>query len=173
LKSQIEKEQNRIYGSSVTGVNKNWIDLNIRKIESDAQLASLMAQFDAEQKNLLLVQNRLKKLREIENNYFELKQQVDISTKNYLLYEDKMEQSRIEVAMDKDKLSSIRIIQPVMKPTKPESPKKLLTIFLSLVLGALGGISLSFFTEYLDTSISKPVDIDNIEVPFLGTITAY
>lgn len=170
LKKQVGTEKNSVYGSTVHGVNKNWMDLRLLLIKSESTCAALKAKYDEEIKSLQVLQNRLKELRNIENAYLLLDQQVEIDNKNYLLYENKMEQSRIEVAMDADKLTSVRIIQPARTPTKPISPKKVLIILLSVIMGILGGTALSFFIEYMDTSISTPVEIENIGIQFLGTI---
>jgi len=170
LKNQISDEQNRIYGSTRSGINKNWTDLNIQLVESKVRLISLKVRVGAEKRVLLTVQNRLAELREIESHYKELNQQVEIDKKNFLLYEEKMEQSRIEDAMEEGKLSNIRIIQPVMTPAKPVILNKILVILLSLIFSTLLGIALSFYFEYISTALTVPADIDDVGMPFLGTI---
>ena len=170
MKSQIKKEQDRIYGSTTTGVNQNWLDLNILLIRAMVQLESSKAKLHAEQATLESFNLRIKQLRDIEDQYNHLEQQVSIDNKNYLLYENKMEQSRIEVAMDEGKLSSVRVIQPAMVPKKPVSPKRILIILLSVVMGFFGGISLSFFLDFIDTSVRTPQDIENLDIPYLGTL---
>jgi len=152
LKAQIDEEQKKSYGSVVKGINKNWLDLNMMLIEAETQSFALRAQLTAEQEAKKKLQTRLDDMRDIESQYLVLKQQEEIDRKNYLLYEEKMEQVRIEVAMDNDKLSSVRVIQPVRDPAVPLNTSRLLIILLSIVFGALGGVALSFFLETIGVS---------------------
>jgi capsular exopolysaccharide synthesis family protein len=56
-------------------------------------------------------------------------------------------------------------------PLDPSSPKLTLNLALSLVLGLLGGVGLSFFQEYVDDSIRTPDEVERyLRLPMLGAV---
>ena len=73
--------------------------------------------------------------------------------------------------MDTEKITSVSLLEPAQKPLKPISPKKLLNLVLGLFLGAFGGLGLAFFLEYLDDSLERVEDVENIlQIPVLASI---
>jgi len=69
------------------------------------------------------------------------------------------------------KESNIRIINPAPIPLSPYKPNKLKNILLSLIVGAMMGIGLAFFFEYLDNTIKTPEDLrEHLDLPFLGMV---
>ncbi len=69
--------------------------------------------------------------------------------------------------------SNIRIIDKAEIPIRPVRPDKKLNILLSIVLGLLLGVGLSFFFEYLDNTVKTTDDVERyINLPLLGLIPA-
>ncbi|MDR3553443.1 MAG: polysaccharide biosynthesis tyrosine autokinase [Syntrophobacteraceae bacterium] len=67
--------------------------------------------------------------------------------------------------------SNIAVINASLPPYKPYMPKPALFLVLGLVLGAMVGIGLAFFLEYLDNSIKTVEELEKIiHVPSLGMI---
>ena len=67
--------------------------------------------------------------------------------------------------------SNIRIVDPAMPPKKPSSPKVLLNLALSLVLGAAIGVGLAFLQEYIDNTLKNPEDVNRyLQLPALASI---
>jgi capsular polysaccharide biosynthesis protein len=96
---------------------------------------------------------------------------VGIQETNYKKYFDKLEQARIDHALEMVKISNISVVQPATYPIKPVRPKKLLNIALGLFLGIFGAIGLAFISEYMDHTFKKPEDITQIlDLPILATI---
>jgi capsular exopolysaccharide synthesis family protein len=68
-------------------------------------------------------------------------------------------------------VNNISIIDRAEIPKKPAKPRVMLNIVLALIAGMVGGISLGFFVDYLDTTIKSPEDVKEIlESRFLGAI---
>jgi succinoglycan biosynthesis transport protein ExoP len=68
-------------------------------------------------------------------------------------------------------VSNAQIVDGAIIPKSPEKPKKLLCLFLSVIIGFFGGIFAAFFTEYMDDSIKTTEDIDKaLGLPFLGLV---
>lgn len=67
--------------------------------------------------------------------------------------------------------SSISIIDPAKVPDTPHSPKPLLNLLLSFILGALLGIAFSLLIEMFDGKVRCAEDlIDALQVPVLGIV---
>lgn len=68
------------------------------------------------------------------------------------------------------KANNISIQDPAEKPIEPVRPKKRLNVLLSIILGALGGIGLAFFLEYLDDTVKSGDDLQALGWPLIGSI---
>lgn len=119
-------------------------------------------------------QAKIKQISKIETEFKDLKQKVAIDRKNYHRYLSKLEGSRISNAMNKERISNVRLINPAQPPLAPISPKIKLNIILSILIGALGGLGLAFFLEYLDDSVESEEDVENLlNLPLLASIPAH
>ena len=170
IQKLVDEEETHTYGTVRSGVNSNWLAMRLDLIKAKVRFDALSAKIESDKSAFIFYRNRLKRLRDIESEYLNMVQQTEIDRKNYLLYETHKEESRIADAMDRKKLSNVKIIGPVEIPIKPVSPKKILCIILSLFAGTAGGVALTFFTEYMDSSIRSPYDIERMGIPLLGVI---
>ena len=114
------------------------------------------------QNKMVAVKNRGKKLSQqitqykLELNRFdktetrlrELERQVKIEEENYFMYVKKLEEARIENAMDAQQLVNFTVIEPAMAPITPVWPLRGLIIALAVLIGCLGGLAGSFVLEY-------------------------
>jgi capsular exopolysaccharide synthesis family protein len=67
--------------------------------------------------------------------------------------------------------NNIIFVDPASPPIKPVKPKVILTIIFGLFAGALAGVGLAFFVNYLDDSIKSQDDVENtLGLPFLGYV---
>ncbi|MDD5439049.1 MAG: polysaccharide biosynthesis tyrosine autokinase [Candidatus Omnitrophica bacterium] len=77
----------------------------------------------------------------------------------------------LEGALAGFKANNVSVQDQAEIPTVPIKPKKLLNIILSVIVGALGGMALAFFFEYLDNTIKTSDDIAMMtRKPFLGSV---
>jgi uncharacterized protein involved in exopolysaccharide biosynthesis len=171
VSQKLADNQQKRYGSTRTGVNPTYQQLQQELLRSRADYKALMAKSQAQQGQLADYKKELEQLNRVETTYTQLKQQVDVDRQNYRLYLTKFEESRISDAMDTEKIASVSLIEPAQKPLKPISPKKMLNLVLGLFLGALGGLGLAFFLEYLDDSLGEIDDVEEqLQLPVLGVL---
>jgi uncharacterized protein involved in exopolysaccharide biosynthesis len=138
---------------------------------NQAEHKAIDAKKETQIKQLAYYQNKLEKLNRIKVKLDQLQMAVDVDRQNYLLYLTKFEEARISDAMDNKKISSVSLIEPALPPLKPVFPKVLLNVFLGIVLSVFGGLGLAFFTEYLDNSLEKPNDVEQVlQLPVLASI---
>jgi uncharacterized protein involved in exopolysaccharide biosynthesis len=103
-----------------------------------------------------------------ELQYSIYKRNVDTNQKLYDTLLSKVKESNIMGNLD---VSNIRIAEKAPLPVRPIKPKKNLNVILSIVLGLLTGIGLSFFWEYLDRSLRTEEDIERyLNLPVLSVI---
>ncbi|UCG77251.1 MAG: polysaccharide biosynthesis tyrosine autokinase [Nitrospirota bacterium] len=72
------------------------------------------------------------------------------------------------------KTVNVWVVEKATVPDAPAKPRKARNIFLSIMLGLLGGVGLAFFVEYLDNTVKSTEDIEErIDAPALGMVTLY
>lgn len=68
-------------------------------------------------------------------------------------------------------VNNISVVDTATKPDRRSSPRLLLNIFLSLVLGSIVGVGLALLFEHTDESIMDPSDVrQRLGLPLLGTV---
>ncbi len=107
---------------------------------------------EIEKKSLLLSEKQVE--------YERLVRELKLQEKNYLLYQDKTEEARIDEQQDSSRASNVIVSSWGKVPSVPVFPKKLLMSFLSLVIGILVGIAGAFTAYYMDHTVKTPEDID-------------
>lgn len=96
------------------------------------------------------------------------------ATSNQTMFSGLLERSRETGISGELKTSNIRIIDRAETPRSPASPKKAANLSLAVLGGALLGIGLAFFFEYLDSRIKQPEEIKSLlGLPFLGMIPLF
>ncbi len=69
------------------------------------------------------------------------------------------------------KSSNIRVVDQAEIPVSPASPSMPKNLAIALMLGAMGGLGLAFFLNYLDNTVKTPEDVEDMTgLPSLGII---
>lgn len=90
---------------------------------------------------------------------------------NKRIYTELLQRTKETSVTEQLETSNIRVIDRATVPTYPVAPRKMLNIFLAMIVGLMAGIALAFFFEYWDNSIKNPEDIKQyLDIPFLGFI---
>jgi uncharacterized protein involved in exopolysaccharide biosynthesis len=114
---------------------------------------------------------KLDKLNIQEMNIEQLNRERDISRDNFLLYSKKGEELRISKELDKNKIFSVKIMEPALPPIIPESPKKWLILGLTAFLSLFIGFAYSVVHEYFNHTFEDANDFDrHLNIPLLLTV---
>ena len=136
-----------------------------------ATLSELQGKAQALKGELAEAQGELRGLNDNEIKIAQLQRERDIQATNYRSYSDKLEQARIDRALEMGKISNISVVQPATYPVKPIRPRKALNLALGLFLGAFGGLGLAFLAENMDHSFKNPEDVAKmLDMPVLTSI---
>ncbi len=153
------------------GININYQQVKLALVTEESNLAALQAKSESLGRHLASAQEDLKNLNENEILVARLQRDLEIQEANYRKYADKLEQARIDSALETGKISNISIAQAATYPLKPVRPRKGLNLALGLLLGTFGALGLAFLTEHTDHSFKRPEDVEKkLQMPVLATI---
>jgi len=92
----------------------------------------------------------------------ELGRNVQIHKNHYLIYTTKTEDSRIYSERKSRNLANVGVVDRPAVPERPSSPKKLLLLVVSLVLGGLSALCLPFILEAWDHKLKTVDDVETL-----------
>lgn len=132
-----------------------------KMIASNAQLDDLNHKIEQETDRLLSLTQKMVQ-------YNVLKNEVE---SNQELYISLLTRAKETDVTEKLQASSIRVIDSAKPPSKPYKPQKAKIIFASIFIALCGGVSISLFLEYLDSTIRTAEEVSlYLNLPFLGYI---
>jgi uncharacterized protein involved in exopolysaccharide biosynthesis len=164
-------KEERTYTQVTTAPNEAYKQIESALLVEKANLSSLKAKTEVVQEQLKSALGELKTINDSEIKLSRVQREMGIQEANYRKYYEKMEQARIDQALEIGKISNVSIIQPATFPMNPIKPNKMRNLALGLFLGLFGGIGLAFFSEYMDHTFRRPEDIaQRLELPTLAVI---
>lgn len=96
-----------------------------------------------------------------------LQRQLQVDQNTYILMTEKLEETKISEAGQKE---NIRLVDNAILPVNPTKPNKKLNLILGALIGLGLGIGLTFLIEYFDDSIKNPDELERIGLPILSII---
>lgn len=160
LLENLKQEKSRLE-TELAESQERYKEKHPKMIALRAHLFDLYRKIEQETNNLLNLNQKMVQ-------YNMLKKEVESSQEVYTSVLGRAKETGIEEQLQ---ASNIRIVDPARPPEAPIKPQKQRDIFLSIVFSLFCGIGLSFFLEYLDTTIRTAEDVSSyINLPFLGYI---
>ena len=141
-------------------LNAEYQQVRLDLFAEKATLSSFEGKIKALKKLLADGQDELKALNNSETQIVRLQREMAIQEDTYQKYVDNLEQARIDQALQMEKISNIGVVQQASFPINPSGPNKMVNLILGLFFGVLGGIGLTFFSEYIDHSLKTQEDIE-------------
>ena len=166
VKRQVNNAESLLKEETVTrtqvtnGINPVYQQLKQSLTDNQAALAALQAKTKSLEGHLASAKDDLKSMNDSELQLESLQREKDIQEANYRNYSEKLEQARIDNALDMQKISNISIAQKATYPLTPISPRKGLNLALGIMLAGLGGVGLAFSAELADHSLKRPEDVE-------------
>jgi uncharacterized protein involved in exopolysaccharide biosynthesis len=139
--------------------------------EDRADLRSLNAKAAAQARGLRTLEDEIRSLDRLDNAFQALKREVASNEMKYRTWLERVEEARISEEMNRKRMANVSVIQPAEVPSKPIAPKKGRNILLGMLLGAVMGLGVAFFSEYTSESFSTPGSAGKqLALPVLTTI---
>ncbi len=154
------------------GDNDYWRSLEAELTRTRAEYRGKIAK-KAVLMGLLIEKNaRLLELGQAEVELKRLQRNVKSAAKEYQSYKENLQRARLSEALDRNRASNIRIVQPATLPLRPVDSKRRVKIMMSIILGLLGGIGLAFALEILDDTLKSDEDVKRrLQLPVLASIS--
>lgn len=131
-----------------------------RRVELQTQLADARGQWKA--------------LNDRDLQIAELQREVEFCEASYQKYATNFEQTRIDQALEQEKISNINVLQPATYEAKPVSPRKLVNLALGFLVGIFGGTLLALLADSRDRPLFTPEEVEsNLELPTLASIPRF
>jgi succinoglycan biosynthesis transport protein ExoP len=160
IRKQIAEKEAKLYGRTSLGVSTTYLHLQEDQLRSEADLSSVKAKRESLQEQLSAYEKELAKFNQVETALNQLAQEVNVDRDNYRLYLTKSEESRINTAMDSQKIAGVSLLEPAYAPRKPVKPRVLLNLALGLFLGLFGALGLAFFIEFVSDDLERIEDVE-------------
>lgn len=139
------------------GVNQARLDLRAQAIRREAELAALKAQSGAVLAQVEGERATLAKLNDYELTLAEVQRQLDLEVASYRRYVEKLEQARIDLAMERDHISNLNLLQEPTLCVTPVSPHVALNLAIGAMLSLFAGITVAVSLEMLSPSAVRRV----------------
>jgi uncharacterized protein involved in exopolysaccharide biosynthesis len=139
-----------------------WVKSELAKAHTD--LSGLKARAAAIQTALVKYRGGARALQRAAIVQEDLQRTAKTEEENYLLYQHKGEEARINDALDRGGILNVAIAEP---PTVPALPDQSLLYYclLGVLLATAGSIGLAFTVDFLDSSFRTPDEVSS----FLGS----
>jgi uncharacterized protein involved in exopolysaccharide biosynthesis len=140
-------------------------------LHNEAELKANRAKTDVQKAQLSEYRKNLTKFNQIESELKRLEQAVEVNREKYQLYLTKFEEARISDAMDTEKMASVSLMEAAHPPLRPIVPSLLLNLLVAGIVGAFGGIGLTFCLEYFNDNLERVEDVEKcLQLPVLASI---
>ncbi len=138
----------------------------------EAEGAALRAKIDVIKKQLDQARGQSKHLATLDERMVQLQRNKELQEQSYLYFSKRLEQARIDNALDAAKISSVVVIQPPSYPISKYRKMVPQKMIMALLMGLSLGLILAFFREnVIDTSIKRPAEVaTRLGLPLLLSI---
>jgi len=145
-----------------------WIVGELARAKAD--LTALKANADATARNIRDYRSKMLALERMSVEQGNLQRTAKTEETNYLLYQSKREEARIEDALDAQRVANVVIAEAATVPSVPASPAWM-TILLGGLLACLVSVSTAFVAEQMDSSFRTPDEVrEFLNVPVFAVI---
>ena len=136
---------------------------------------SMKSQYDVALRNELALKGELVRLKEESQSlgkhavaYSVLARDVYTNKEMYEVLLKRLKETSITGGMQ---TTNVRVLDKALPPSIPFRPRRILNIFLAIILGLIMGPVVAIFFEHIDNSVKTPEDIERyLNIPYLGPL---
>lgn len=143
----IEQEQQASVVDRTSALNPLRQTLKGDLLRTETELAGLLAKREKLAGDLRQVRAALLGLERITAEHDDLARQVKLAEENFLLYQRKLEESRLADAMDREKILNVSIAEQPTPPAMPVDQHRAALLLLSAVMAAFASLGLALAVD--------------------------
>ncbi|MCA9191950.1 MAG: GumC family protein [Planctomycetales bacterium] len=128
-------------------LNENVLALQLDGLNAQADVAASQAEVDYLKQQLEGIRDRVQRLNSQAVELAMLERELHESEASQAIYAEKLEEARINQALDNERISNVDIIQPATFQVKYVSPSYLLILIGGIASAFLGAIGIAYFKE--------------------------
>ena len=137
----------------------------------EPMLAALRVEATSLTSQLAAARSELEAFNRDELRVAELQRSVDQQLVAYQEYSRSLEQTRIDQALEDQRISNISIAQPATLEIKPVRPQVKVNLLIGLLVGLAGAVGLPLGLDYLQSNLRTAEDVERaLEVPVLLSV---
>jgi uncharacterized protein involved in exopolysaccharide biosynthesis len=143
-------------------------------LEEESNLSWHEAKRDSLQEKMQAVDEKWKAFNEHDLQVVALQREVELCEANYLRYAKNYEQTRIDQALQWEKISNISVLQPATYDVKAIHPRKMLTLGLGFMVGIFGAVAIALVADARNRPFVTPDEIEaSLDLPTLVSIPRF
>ena len=151
------------------GPNPTYQALQQELLKEQAFIAGRTAEDKALRSQQALLKAEIQTFNEQGRHIGELERKATVLQTTYLAHAAKMEEARIDEAIEQDRITSVNVTQPAGLMEKPVSPAKTRWLFLGLLLGLAGAVGTALVADRLDHRLVASLE-GSVPVPALASL---
>ncbi|MCA9262573.1 MAG: hypothetical protein KDA60_01945 [Planctomycetales bacterium] len=168
---EIMREQPETRKEQTTAVNPVRLTVESELLAARADSAALAAKLTALREKRTELNEQLQRLNGNEAELAQLQRQLSIAQAKYDTYAEKLEEARINQALDQERISNVKIVQPASLVLKPASPKRLLMLLAALIMATFAAAATAQLSAAANPTIHTPDDVGrHMETPLVGVL---
>ena len=137
-------------GSQATNAdNPAYRQLHLKLLDSEALAAGLVAKLEGLDNQIQTLSEKLNTLNGEEARMAELQQQANLFRDKYRTYSEKLEQARMDQALESEQISNVNVVQPPTFVAKPVSPQKAIVLVLGFLFSCFGAVCYGLLKEFM------------------------
>lgn len=180
LREQIKMTQEYLTSQpkskSAETVDPLWQGIYKDVLQNSAELTSLRTRQAGLEQQIRSYDAEIKSFEERDYRNRELLREVTDNEEKYRTYRQRLEESRIHDELERQKMTSLSVIEAASAPIVPINPQKPLILLLAgaLAAGIVGGVGIAFGLEKISSVISTPAEAEKrLDLPVLITIATH
>ncbi len=177
IREQIQMTKNFIAsrgpGSKQAPVDPAYQDVQKQILQNKAEVSALIVKQKGFDQEIKTVNAEINDFESQESRYKQMFRNVADNEEKYKAYVSKLEEARIHDELDRQKMTSVSILEPASVPIMPVNiPKPLMFyVAIALFLGIAGSIGFAFLLEKMNPGLSTPAQVEKrMELPVLAVV---
>ncbi|MGA2403211.1 MAG: GNVR domain-containing protein [Syntrophobacteraceae bacterium] len=148
-------------------------DVQKQTLNNRAELSALKVRYTATQKQLGELNTEIQTFEARENRFKELTRDVAANEEKYRNYRHRLEEAKVYDELDRQKMTSVSVIEPAGVPIVPVNPMKPLILLIAAAIGVgiMGSLGIAYVRELSKQVISTAAEAEKrLDLPVLVTI---